>query len=202
MTARSIVTVSVTFTRAPQSNRIQCIDPHSTQTQATATSTATATATAAAPMPLLFPTTSLSPADLLLSSFLLQILFTTLLGWVMLLPRQPWAKDHALATKLRSRDVTSAHVDWVMLALVQLGAAVVLPRCQARLAASPHTIAWCLIYNGWAAPFVYFLKAFGINGFRATGKLSVESLVGLMGFSSTVGFTYAWVMLVRAWFGW
>lgn len=141
------------------------------------------------------------PAELLLSSFVLQTAWTTLLGWAMLLPHQPWAKDLAFARKLRSKDVTSAHVDWVLLALVQVGAAVVMPLCEARLA-NPRVVAYCLIWNGWCAPVVYLLKAFDINGFRATGKPGMESLLALMGFSGTVAFTYAWVQIVRAWFGW
>lgn len=147
------------------------------------------------------PASASSAADLLLGSFVLQIAWTTLLGWIMLLPHQPWAKDLALARMLRSKDVTAAHVDWIVLALVQVGAAIVIPRCEARLS-NPHVVAWCIICSGWYAPTVYFLKAFGINGFRATGKPNVESLVGLMGVSGTMAFTFAWAQIVRAWFGW
>lgn len=139
------------------------------------------------------------PTDLLLSSFLLQILFTTILGWLMLLPHQPWAKDNALAKKLRSTHVTSAHVDWVILALLQLGAAVVLERVRVPNAA---VVARCLVYSGWAAPLTYVFKAWGVNGFRFDGRLTIDSLVGLVGFTATTAHTYAWVVLVRAWFGW
>lgn len=151
------------------------------------------------PMPLM--TTTLSPTDLLLSSFLLQILFTTLLGWLMLVPHQPWAKDNALAKKLRSTHVTSAHVDWVILALMQAGAAVVLERVRMPLA-DARLVARCLVYSGWAAPTTYFFKAFGINGFRFDGRPTLQSLVGLVGFTATSVHTYAWIMIVRAWFGW
>lgn len=140
-----------------------------------------------------------SASELLIASFLLQILFTTLLGWLMLLTHQPWAKDNALVKRLRSKDVTSAHVDWVILALLQAASAVVLERVRVP---DPRTVAWCLVYSSWAAPLTYFFKAFGINGFRATGKPNFESLVGLVGFAATSSFTYAWVMVVKAWFGW
>lgn len=140
-----------------------------------------------------------SASELLIGSFCLQILWTTLLGWLMLFPHQAWGKDTALGKRLRSRDVTSAHVDWVLLGLVQLGAAVVLERVRLPNA---HAVAWSLIFNGYVAPFAYFLKAFGINAFRATGKPNLESLVGLISFAGVSAFTWAWAMLVRAWFGW
>ncbi len=119
----------------------------------------------------------------------------------MLFPHQPWAKDRPLARRLRSPHVTSAHVDWIILALLQAAAAVALPRCEARLS-DPHRLAWCLVFSGWVAPTTYFVKAFGVNGFRFSGKLNIESLVGLVGFAGVVSHTYAWAALVRAWFGW
>lgn len=135
-----------------------------------------------------------------MGSFLLQILWTTLLGWALLFPRQPWAKKYGWAQALRSKDVTAAHVDWVILGLVNVGAALVIPRIAHRLD-DPHAIARCLVYSSWVAPLTYFFRGFGINGFRITG-LNKESVVGLTGFTATSSFTYAWIKVVQAWFGW
>lgn len=132
---------------------------------------------------------------LLIGSALLQLLWTTLLGWTMLLPHQPWSKG--LLAKLRSKDVTSAHVDWVILALVQIATAFVIYQQPVPFAV---WVARGIAYSGWVAPSTYFLRAWGINAFRMDGKKAVEMVAGLIALSGTVAFTIAWCVVVAAWF--
>jgi len=137
-----------------------------------------------------------SPTDFLLLSGVMLILFTTLLGWLMLIPHQVWGNNSAFATRLRSRDVTMAHVDWVMLALVQFAAAYAMSLKSPQQA---FIVSRCLVFNGWVAPALYLAKAWGINGFRLDGKRGVDTLIGLAGLVGVVAFTYGWLMIVWAW---
>lgn len=137
-----------------------------------------------------------SPTEFLMRSATLQILFTTLLGWAMLVPHQVWGNGSAFATRLRSRDVTSAHVDWVMLALVQFAAAYAM---SLKSPPQAYIASRCLVFNGWVAPAVYLAKAWGINGFRLDGKRGVDTVIGVVGLAGVVAFTYGWLQIVRAW---
>lgn len=137
-----------------------------------------------------------SPTDFLLLSGTLQILFTTLLGWLMLIPHQVWGNDSAFAVRLRSRDVTMAHVDWVLLALVQFAAAYAMSLKSPEQA---FIVSRCLVFNGWVAPAVYLAKAWGINGFRLDGRRGVDTLLGLAGLVGVIAFTYGWAQIVLAW---
>lgn len=137
-----------------------------------------------------------SPTDFLLLSGTLQVLFTTLLGCLMLIPHQVWGNDSAFAVRLRSRDVTMAHVDWVMLALVQFAAAYAMSLKSPEQA---FIVSRCLVFNGWIAPAVYLAKAWGINGFRLDGKRGVDTLLGLAGLVGVIAFTYGWAQIVLAW---
>jgi hypothetical protein len=137
-----------------------------------------------------------SPTDFLMLSAVMQVLFTTLLGWLMLIPHQVWGNGSAFAVRLRSRDVTMAHVDWVMLALLQFAASYAMSLKSPQQA---FIVSRCLVFNGWVAPAVYLAKAWGINGFRLDGKRGVDTLIGLAGLVGVVAFTYGWAQIVRAW---
>ncbi len=137
-----------------------------------------------------------SPTDFLMLSAVMQVLFTTLLGWLMLIPHQVWGDDFAFAMRLRSRHVAMAHVDWVMLALVQFAAAYAMS-----LKSPPQAfiVSRCLVFNGWIAPTVYLAKAWGINGFRLDGKRGMDTLIGLAGLMGVIAFTYGWAIIVGSW---
>jgi hypothetical protein len=55
----------------------------------------------------------MTPEQLLAGNGAAQIAFSSLMGWLMLVPRQPWGKRF---TQLRSRDF--AHARWIAYALV------------------------------------------------------------------------------------
>jgi hypothetical protein len=96
----------------------------------------------------------------------LQIAFSVALGWVMLVPRQPWGR--ALAPLL-SKDFTAAHLDWFMLSFMQLGAFAAL--VSTGTPGEPW-VAVCLIIGGWLNPVPYVLRAFGLNAFQLGGRPS------------------------------
>ncbi len=130
----------------------------------------------------------------LVRSGLLQIAWTTLLGWLMLLPHQAYAP--ALAVRLRSEGVRHAHVDWVMLALVQFAAAYALTL---RKVPDADFCGRLIAFNAWYAPVVYFLRPWGINGFRLDGKKVIDTVVGSLGFVGICAFTYGWGQIAWAW---
>ncbi|MBL8683272.1 MAG: hypothetical protein JNK05_29150 [Myxococcales bacterium] len=125
----------------------------------------------------------------LLRSVLVQVLFSILLGWVMLIPRQPWG---AKLKPLLSKDFTAAHTDWLMLAFMQAVALGVL-----RVAPIAHAplVAVCLIVGGWLNPLPYALRAFGINAFSLSGS-PVQKASALLGAGSAVAITIGWATLV------
>lgn len=88
---------------------------------------------------------------LLLQNAALQFLFSTVLGWLLLIPIQPWGRRFASFIK-RPHALTAAHVDWYLLALMQMAAAfgmAVFPTDHAT------AISWLLIAGGWLNPVPY-----------------------------------------------
>jgi hypothetical protein len=125
----------------------------------------------------------------LIRSVLVQVLFSILLGWVMLIPRQPWGSR---LKPLLSKDFTAAHTDWLMLAFMQavaLGALRFVPNTHASL------VAGCLIVGGWLNPLPYALRAFGINAFSLSGS-PVQKASALLGAGSAIAITVGWGTLV------
>jgi len=118
-----------------------------------------------------------------------QIAFATLLGWVMLIPRQPWGRRWK---QLHARDVTEAHLDWMMLAFMQFGASYAMAN---HSLAHGDWIARALIAGGWLNPIPYLLRAFGINAFAFTGDWKQRTSAALSGISSLL-ITTAWIAIV------
>jgi hypothetical protein len=122
-----------------------------------------------------------------------QIAFASFLGWAMLVPHQPWGRRWK---RLHSRDVTAAHLDWMMLAFMQFGASYALAN---RPLAHGEWIAGALIAGGWLNPVPYALRAFGINAFAFAGDWKQRTSAAISGISSLL-ITGAWVaFVVEAW---
>ena len=134
------------------------------------------------------------PTRWLLVSAGLEILVSSLLGYVMLIPMQPWGK--VLRDRLPApRAVMSIHLDMVMLALMQAAAALgiyVIPSQHDRLAAV------LLVASGWLNVTPYVWRAFGVNAFALTGG-AVQRLAASISLASTLALTTAWVLLVAGW---
>jgi hypothetical protein len=134
------------------------------------------------------------PAHLLFVSAAFEIITSCLLGFVMLIPMQPWAR--ALRERWPpSRALMSVHLDLVMLALMQAAAG-----------AGVHAIpgkhdwpaAWLLVASGWLNVTPYAWRLVGVNAFALTGGplqrfAASTSLVG------TLALTGGWVTLLVGW---
>jgi hypothetical protein len=134
----------------------------------------------------------MTPEQLLAGNGAAQIAFSSLMGWLMLVPRQPWGKRF---TQLRSRDFTAAHLDWLMLAFMQLGASYLMTR---HGFAHARWIAYALVFGGWVNPVPYVLRAFGINAFSLSGDAKQRASAALSGLSSLL-ITGAWIAIVIDW---
>jgi hypothetical protein len=134
----------------------------------------------------------MTPPEWLARSAVLQVGWSIVLGWAMLLPHQAWG---APFRRLRHRDVTAAHVDWVVLALLELGASYLLS-----LRPVPHAslAAVLLVYGGWMNPVPYFLRAFGVNAFSFSGS-AVDRFSAAVAASSVVAITLGWYAIVAVW---
>lgn len=126
------------------------------------------------------------PLRLLTGNAALQVLVSCLLGFAMLIPRQPWAKR--LAPHFDQKALLSVHLDWLMLAFMQWGAVLVMTQWPG--AAQPW-VAWLLVAGGWLNVLPYWCRAFPIDAFVLAGppvQLLAASVSGL----SATGLLVAW----------
>lgn len=126
------------------------------------------------------------PVLILSANASLQVLAAGLLGAFMLVPMQPWASG--LKAKLNPKALLSAHLDWLMLAFMQWGAALVMT--QWPHLRSPLT-AWLLVFGGWANATPYLFRGVGINAFALAGGWKQRAAASLGGVSS-VALLIAW----------
>ena len=131
----------------------------------------------------------MAPTLILSLSASLQIVFSSVLGFVMLLPMQPWGKR--LRLPVDPKALVAAHLDWIMLAFMEFGAAFVASRWQVP---SARTAAWLLVYGGWLNPVPYVLRGMGINAFAFAGGAKQRVSAAIAG-SSALAILVAWVIL-------
>jgi hypothetical protein len=131
------------------------------------------------------------PATLLAFNASLQILVSCLLGWLMLVPMQPWGR--ALRPRTNAKALLAAHLDWLMLAFMQFGASFIFSRWPA---AAGTTAAWMLVFGGWVNPVPYLLRGFGIDAFVFAGP-PVQRASAFVSGVSAVSITAAWVMILH-----
>lgn len=105
------------------------------------------------------------PLRLLTGNAALQVFVSSLLGFAMLIPRQPWAKR--LAPHFDQKALLSVHLDWLMLAFMQWGAVLVMTQWPG--AARPW-VAWLLVLGGWLNVLPYWCRAFPNRRVRARGQ--------------------------------
>jgi len=136
-----------------------------------------------------------TPARLLVVSGGIEMLVASLLGFVMLLPMQPWGAP--IARRLPSgKQLLSVHLDLVMLSLMQLGAA-------AGIAAGGGGVplaSGLLVYGAWmgAAPYVFRMAK--INAFVMGGR-PPQVLAALLSLSGVLATVAAWTVLTWRWIG-
>jgi hypothetical protein len=134
---------------------------------------------------------------LLIFSGGLSILFASLLGSAMLIPLQPWGKRAFKGVNFKQ--LLAAHLDWVMLGLMQGLAGGLI----AVFGLTPSAyIVWTMVLGGWLNPLPYLFRAFGINAFALTGSLTQRLAASLGGISAAM-IIFAWfVLLGAAWDVW
>lgn len=115
----------------------------------------------------------------------------------MLIPLQPWGREAFKGVNFKH--LLSAHLDWVMLGLMQgLAAGLVV----AFALAPAHFVVWALVVGSWLNPLPYLFRAFGINAFSFSGPLAQRMAAGLGAVSSAL-IIIAWTLLLgSAWRSW
>jgi hypothetical protein len=133
------------------------------------------------------------PLKLLAANASAQVLAASLLGVAMLIPMQPWAKK--LRPGLNAKALLSAHLDWLMLAFMQWGAAFTMLQW-------PQTrslwVAWLLMFGGWVNALPYLFRGAGIDAFVFGGRWPQRVAASLSGVSS-LAIIVAWSMVGLSW---
>ena len=115
----------------------------------------------------------------------------------MLIPLQPWGK--AAFKGVNFKQLLAAHLDWVMLGLMQGLAGGLI----AVFGLEPSVlIVWTMVLGGWLNPLPYLFRAFGINGFVLGGSLTQRLAASLGGLSSTMIIVAWFALLGAAWQVW
>ena len=130
------------------------------------------------------------PVYLLSLNAAVQVLASSLFGAGLLIPLQPWGRR--FAGKIHFRALVAAHLDWLMLAFMQWGAAFLMsrwPGTRSLLAAA------LLIFGGWTNPTPYLLRGFGLDAFVYGGSVAQRLASAIAGLS-VVSVITAWSLLV------
>jgi len=124
-----------------------------------------------------------------------QVLVSSLLGTLMLIPMQPWGRK--LAPKLNMRALLSTHLDWYMLAFMQWGAAFMMDRWPQLRSAD---VAALLMFGGWVNALPYLVRGFGLNAFVMGGGLLHRTAAAIAGVS-VAAILAAWGVLLWGMWG-
>jgi hypothetical protein len=130
------------------------------------------------------------PAELLAYNGGLQILTSSLFGVLMLVPMQPWGR--ALRGRIGAKALLAAHLDWLMLAFMQLGASFIFTRWPAT---ADLRAGWMLVFGGWVNPLPYLVRGFGIDAFVFAGP-PVQRVAATIAGISVAAIIAAWVMIL------
>lgn len=122
----------------------------------------------------------------------LQVLVSSLLGSLMLLPMQPWG--NGLRDRIRNKVLLPVHLDLYMLAFMQWGAAFLMTRYPQ---VASTAVAWALIFGGWTNPMPYLVRGFGINAFALAGPTKQRIAASIAGLS-VLAILWAWSSLLVA----
>jgi len=134
------------------------------------------------------------PTRWLLVSGGLEIIVSSLLGYVMLLPMQPWGAG--LRTRMPpARALLSVHLDLLMLALTQFAAGLAM---KAIPGPRDRWAAVLLIASGWLNVTPYIWRMAGVDAFALAGA-PLQRVAATISLASTLALISGWVMLVAGW---
>ena len=127
-----------------------------------------------------------------------QILASSVMGTLMLLPLQPWFPWKAPGKMFK--EFGAAHLDWFMLGFMQHVAASILSQ-QVSLghpeaAAEVSAISKLLVFGGWMNPTAYIFRGLGIDAFVLGGSKK-QFMAALLGAVSSSAIILAWTRLFR-----
>jgi hypothetical protein len=137
--------------------------------------------------------TSLDSAKFLALSGSLSIFFSTWIGVLMLFPRKP-KPANADSPRVNFKQIGAAHIDWIMLGLMQGIAALLILLFKA--APAPYVL-WLFAFGAWLNPLPYVFRAFGVNAFVFAGGTLQRSAAAMGGLSSTA-IIVGWSMIFWA----
>lgn len=128
------------------------------------------------------------PVQLLEWNAGVQIAFSSLFGWLLLVPRQPWGEG---LKRLRAKAFTAAHLDWLLLAFMQFGASYTLARHTV-----PHAgwVAVALVIGGWLNPVPYVMRGLGVDAFAMAGG-PVQRASAALSAASSLLITASWITI-------
>ena len=131
----------------------------------------------------------MTSVQLLACNAALQVLVSSVLGTLMLIPLQPWGKK--VAARINMKSLVATHLDWYMLAFMQFGAAFIMDRWPTT---ASQLIAMLLVFGGWTNALPYLLRGFGINAFVMGGNSLQSVSAGIAGMS-VLAIIVAWAVL-------
>ncbi len=136
----------------------------------------------------------MTPVKLLILNASLQIFVSSLFGFLLLIPMQPWGKSFLKGVR-NLHDLRSTHIDLLMLAFMQYGAVFALMHLPV---SKPGLVSCLLVFGGWMNATPYLVRAiWGINGFSLSGggKQILSASIGLL---SVLSILTAWSLVLIA----
>lgn len=139
----------------------------------------------------------ISVARILVFSGGCAVLLPSAIGFMMLIPMQPWGRKYIRG--INFRQVGAAHLDWIMLGLMQglAGGLVILFQLT-----PPSWSVIAMITGAWINPLSYVFRAFGVDAFSFAGD-RLQRAAALTGGVSATAIALSWcVFLNAAWQSW
>ena len=134
----------------------------------------------------------MAPVKLLVINASIQILVSSLLGFLLLIPMQPWGKNF-LAKVRNINDLPALIFDWLMLAFMQYGAAFALMHLPVT---KPGVVSGLLVFGGWMNATPYLVRGlWGINAFSLSGD-GKQIAAASLGLISVLSIITGWSLIV------
>jgi hypothetical protein len=134
--------------------------------------------------------TSLDSAKFLALSGSISIFFSAWIGVIMLFPRKPKAES-GKSSGVNFKQIGAAHIDWIMLGLMQGLAGVLIFLFQ--VTPAPYVL-WLMAFGAWFNPLPYVFRAFGVNAFVFAGG-PVQRMAAAMGSLSSTAILLGWSLI-------
>lgn len=125
----------------------------------------------------------------------LQVFASCILGLLLLASMQPWGRELSRWVK-QPRALVAAHLDWIMLALLQFATSFTVERFTDP-EASTSLMAALLLLGGWLNPVPYIARALGVNAFVLGGG-RLQRTFAVLGLVSVTALLVGWGLLIAS----